>query len=342
MMLGMNLRQLRYFLAIVDHGGVHRAAEALQIAQSSLSQTMRALEKDLGTELFHRIGRGIVLAPAGEGLVGPARSILREVGNAERAVTEISGVRAGTIDIAALSDLAIDPVSTWLAQFLTAHPGVKCRVEEGDNPAAVAELVRTGACELGFVSTPAAGGLESEELVEQVFVLICPPGSEGQWPNPVPISSLRGESFVLAQQGTGTREYLEQILREHGVEPRIAVEIRQREAILPLVLSGCAVGIVPLRVAVNFWQRGGVVRELDPMPTRKIYAIKRPGELTAVSQAFLAAAQTSLKTWVRAVEYAEDDAAPLIERAAAALDVWDHRAVPRTTRMDRLLRSQQP
>lgn len=336
MMLGMNLRQLRYFLAIVDHGGVHRAAEALNIAQSSLSQTIRALEKDLGTELFHRIGRGIVLAPAGEGLVGPARSVLREVNNAERAVTEIVSLSAGTLDVAALSDLAIDPVSTWLAQFLNAHPGVHCRVEEGDNPAAVAELVRTGSCELGFVSAPAAGGLESTELVEQIFVLICPPGTEDRWPNPVPISALRDESFVLAQQGTGTREYFEQILRENGVQPRIAVEIRQREAILPLVLSGCAVGLVPLRVAVNFWQRGGVVRELEPRPSLRIYAVQRPGELTTAAQEFLTAARTSLETWVQAVEAIEGDPTPLIERAAAALDVWDHHAVPRTSRLENL------
>ncbi|WP_051389016.1 LysR family transcriptional regulator [Arthrobacter sp. 35W] len=326
----MNLRQLRYFLAIVDHGGVHRAAEALHVAQSSLSQTMRALERDLGTELFHRIGRGIVLSPAGEGLVGPARSILREVDNAERAVTEIAALRAGTIDIASLSDLAIDPVSTWMANFLMAHPGVQCRVEEGDNVPAVAEMVRTGSCELGFVSTPPVGDLECSELVEQIFVLICPPGSEDRWPNPVPISSLRNEPFVLAQRGTGTREYIEQILREHGVEPRIAVEIRQREAILPLVLSGCAVGIVPLRVAVNFWHRGGVVRELDPAPATKIFAVTRPGKLTGVAEAFLAAARSSLDGWVRALEPAEGVESSLIERASAALDVWDRRAVRRT------------
>ncbi|ALE07711.1 LysR family transcriptional regulator [Arthrobacter sp. ERGS1:01] len=321
----MNLRQLRYFLAIVDHGGVHRAAEALHIAQSSLSQTMRALERDLGTQLFHRIGRGIVLAPAGEGLVGPARSILREVDNAERAVTEIAALRGGSIDVASLSDLAIDPVSTWIANFLMAYPGVQCRVEEGDDLSAVTEKVRTGSSELGFVSMPALGDLECDELVEQIFVLICPPGSEDRWPNPVPISSLRNESFVLAQQGTGTREYMEQILREHGVEPRIAVEIRQREAILPLVLSGCAVGIVPLRVAVSFWQRGGVVRELDPVPATKIYAVYRQGKLTSAASAFLAAARSSLDLWVRALEMADDAETPLIERAAAALEAWDHR-----------------
>lgn len=328
-MTGMNLRQLRYFLAIVDHGGVHRAAEALHIAQSSLSQTMRALERDLGTELFHRVGRGLVLAPAGEGLVGPARSILREVTSAERAMTDIAAVRAGSIDIATLSDLAVDPVSTWIASFLMDHPGVRCRVEQGDNLAAVTEMVRTGACELGFVSAPALGDLESDELVEQRYVLIAPPGSEARWPDPVPVRSLRDEHFVLAQQGTGTREYVEQLLREHGVEPRIAVEIRQREAVVPLVLSGCAVGIVPLRVAVGFWQRGGVVRELDPMPTTKIYAVHRQGRLTPATAAFLDAAKSSLDHWVDAVTAPSAAHIPLIERAVAAFQAWDRRAALR-------------
>lgn len=328
----MNLRQLRYFLAIVDHGGVHRAAESLHIAQSSLSQTMRALERDLGTELFHRIGRGIVLAPAGEGLVGPARSILREVDIAERTVTEIAGVRAGTIDIAALTDLAVDPVSTWMSAFLMDHPGVRCHVDEGDDLSAVMEMVRSGACELGFVSAPAFGELESHELVEQILVLICPPGSEDRWPNPVPMSSLREESFVLAQQGTVTREYIEQTLRGHGVEPRISVEIRQREAIIPLVLSGCGVGIVPLRVAVNFWQRGGVVRELDPVPATKIYAINRPGKMTSAAEAFLTAARRSLKSWIRALEPSEHPESTQIERAAVALEAWDRRAAGRGSR----------
>jgi DNA-binding transcriptional LysR family regulator len=323
----MNLRQLRYFLAIVDHGGVHRAAEALLIAQSSLSQTMRALERDLGTVLFHRIGRGIVLTPAGEGLVGPARSILREVDSAERAVSDIAGIRSGTLDIATLSDLAVDPVSTWLATFLMDHPGVQCRVDQGDDLTAVTEMVRTGACEVGFVARPSVGDLECTELVEQHFVLICPPGTEDRWPDPVPIESLKDESFVLAQQGTGTREYIEQTLRDHGVHPKIAVEIRQREATIPLVLSGCALGIVPLRVAVTHWLRGGVVRELDPMPVTKIYAVTRPGKKTAAAEALLASARASLAHWVEALEPTTGTENTLIERATAARQSWDRRAL---------------
>ncbi|GAA5114151.1 LysR family transcriptional regulator [Pseudonocardia adelaidensis] len=71
----MDLRQLEYFLAVVEHGGVHRAA-ALHVAQPSLSQSLRRLERDLQADLFHRVGRGLVLAPAGEALIGPARQML--------------------------------------------------------------------------------------------------------------------------------------------------------------------------------------------------------------------------------------------------------------------------
>lgn len=325
-MTSMNLRQLAYFLAIVDHGGVHRASEALHVAQSSLSQTMRALERDLETELFHRIGRGLVLTPAGETLVGSARSILREVDSAERAVRDVAGLRGGTIDIATLADLAVDPVSTWIANFLREYPGVRCRVTQGDDVNAVTAMLRSGVCEVGFVARPPGGDLECRELVEQHFVLICPPGTEERYPDPVPISSLRDESFVLAQQGTGTREYIEQILRENGVHPRIAVEIRQREGTIPLVLSGCALAIVPLRVAVSYWQRGGVVRELDPMPVTRIYAVNRPGKVTTASATFLAAARTSVAEWVRALE-PTGGGSTLIERAAKARQAWDQRTL---------------
>ncbi|MEV6702264.1 LysR family transcriptional regulator [Streptomyces sp. NPDC051453] len=70
---------MEYFVTVADNGGVNRAAAALRVAQPSLPQAVRNLEKDLSTKLFHRVGRGLVPAPAGEALVGPARQILRDV-----------------------------------------------------------------------------------------------------------------------------------------------------------------------------------------------------------------------------------------------------------------------
>ncbi|HEX6356335.1 LysR family transcriptional regulator [Actinophytocola sp.] len=86
----MDMRQLRYFLAIVDHGSVHRAAQELFVAQPSVSQALRSLERDLGTDLFHRTGRKLVLTPAGERLIDPAREVLRGVELARATVEAVN------------------------------------------------------------------------------------------------------------------------------------------------------------------------------------------------------------------------------------------------------------
>ncbi|UNK71901.1 LysR family transcriptional regulator [Microbacterium sp. H1-D42] len=322
----MNVRHLEYFLAIVEYGGVHRAAEALRVAQSSVSQTMRSLEKDMGATLFHRVGRGIVLTPAGEGLVGSARAILREVENAQRVVTDIAEARGGHLDIAALPELVTDPLANWISSFLIEHPQVRCRVEQSSDVGRVTEMIRNGTSEIGFVSVPSAGDLEYIRLVQQVYVLLCPPGSESRWPDPVPLEMLRDQSFVLGERDSNVRDLIETTLRRHGVEPRIVLEARQREAVLPIALTGSGMGIVPLRLGAAFWQRGGVVRELEPAISTTIYLVKRPGQLTMAGESFLASARASLQSWVDAVDEPELTTTPLIERAAQAMADWDERA----------------
>ena len=319
----MDLRQMEYFLAVVDHGGVNRAAAALRVAQPSLSQAVRKLEKDLGTELFHRVGRGLVLAPAGEALIGPARMILREAEVAENAVRTVGQGRGGRVDIATLSDMSTDPLSVWVAQFRAEFRDVRFRVEERDEAADVLELVRSGSCEIGFLAMPIAGGeLVSEELVDQKFVLVCPPGTESYWPDPTPIEALTEIPFVMGERGTATRDYIEYSLREHGAEPRIVVEVPQRGAVLPMVLSGGGAAIIPLRIALDARHRGGVVRELSPGLSRRIGVVRRPGRLTPASTEFLNLSKRSLQAWLRGIErnvsrgHAQIEAASLTALAA--------------------------
>lgn len=91
----MNVRELECFLAVVDQGSITRAASALYLAQPSLSQIIRRLESDLGVELFRRVGRGLVLAPAGEALVGPARQVVRDMHRARQVAESYRGSNAG-------------------------------------------------------------------------------------------------------------------------------------------------------------------------------------------------------------------------------------------------------
>ena len=322
----VDLRQLEYFLAIVEHGGVNRAANALHVAQPSLSQALRKLEKDLGSELFHRVGRGLVLAPAGDALIGPARTILREVDAARNAVRDVAAVRGGMIEIAAQSDLSADPLSVWVAKFRADYPAVRFRIEEREDGGDVAALVRSGACELGVVSTPLpTQDLSGQVLVDQRLVLACPPGTDAAWSDPVPIGELAGQAFVMGEKGTAGRDYLESSLRAHGVEPDVVVEVRQRGAVLPIVQAGGGIAVLPLRIAVEAMHHGVVVRELDPPLTRGIGVIHRPGKVTPAAATFLSHARSRLQEWMVALDRQTAEGATLIEAAAATTAAMDRR-----------------
>src|SRR5687767_6800104 len=102
----MDLRQLGYVVAVADEGGFTRAARAVHVAQPSLSEGIRTLETELGTALFHRVGRRVTLTAAGIALVAPARQVLRDVAGIRASVDAVRGVVAGHLDLVALPTLA--------------------------------------------------------------------------------------------------------------------------------------------------------------------------------------------------------------------------------------------
>ncbi|MFC9786998.1 LysR family transcriptional regulator [Rhodococcus sp. NPDC127528] len=322
----MDVRQLEYFLAVVDSGGVNRAAADLHVAQPSLSQSIRKLEKDLRTELFHRVGRGLVLSPAGEALVGPARQVLRDMDTAREAVREVREVERGRIDIAGLTDMSTDPLSVWVAQFRVKNPRVSLRVEERERLSDVVELVKSGACELGITVLPLPlEGLMQESLVDQQLVLVLPPGTEADLPDPVPLEAMSGIPLVMGERNSASRDYVEAMLRASGVEPLVAVEVPQRGAVVPMVLAGAGAAILPLRVALDARLRGGVVRDFSPQLVREIGVIHRPGRLTEAASAFLDNTRNRLASWNRAMDRRMESGMSKVEAAAMTVAAIEKR-----------------
>ncbi|MEZ5145295.1 MAG: LysR family transcriptional regulator [Acidimicrobiales bacterium] len=187
----MDLRQLAYVVAVVDHGGFTRAAEAVHVTQPSLSQAVKALEAELGVELFLRTGRDVVLTAAGEALLGPARQALRDAANARAAVAEVAGVRAGHLDVVCLPTLAVDPVAGLVGRFRQAHPGVTVRLAEPEDPGAVAEAVRSGASEIAVTELPPV--VPAPDLVEvgleaHDYLAVLPPAAARDHPPDRPVT----------------------------------------------------------------------------------------------------------------------------------------------------------
>jgi DNA-binding transcriptional LysR family regulator len=287
----MDERRLQYFLAVVDEGGVTRAAKRLHVAQPSLSQALRALETELGSELFQRVGRRVRLSAAGEAFVGPARQALRAIDEARGAVAEVRDLNTGTLEVAALATLAVDPMATLVGRLRALHPGVRVRMLEPESAEGVTSLVHDGTCELGaaHLSLPHEG-LEAQPLGDQELLFALPPGEEGDVSRPLRPRELARTPLVVSPPGTSTRILLEQALAAVGVTPEIAVETAAREAIIPLVLSGAGAALLPAPLAREAHRRGAVVRTANPKIVRPIGLVHRRAALSSAARAFVALA----------------------------------------------------
>ncbi len=156
----MDVRQLRYFLAVVDHGSVNKAAAALHVAQPSLSQAIRALERDLGLDLFRRVGRKLVLTDAGEALIAPARQVVRGLATARASVNEVAGLRVGRVEIAAMPSQSVEPLARMIKTVTEQHPGLSISVRAAftaDDVVLLAIHVVHLQAELGGQASAAAG-----------------------------------------------------------------------------------------------------------------------------------------------------------------------------------------
>jgi DNA-binding transcriptional LysR family regulator len=285
----MDARQLEYFLAVVDHGTFNRAAASLHLAQPSLSQSIRNLERELNAQLFHRIGRRVELTEAGRAMIEPARQVQRDMERTRATVDSVKGLRTGRLEIVSMPSPAVQPLSRLVGGFLDRHPAMRVDVRAVQTPEAAVEQVRTGAAELGLAGT--AQELRSTEVAvlpveRQRFVLLAPPAGPLRPGRPVSLDELAGLTAIVAPRGTRARQILDE-LRERGIPVRFGVEAAHRESVLPLVLQGTGVAVVTEAWAELARLVGVSVLELEPAEHLHISLLSRRAPLTPAAQAFL-------------------------------------------------------
>lgn len=291
----MDTRQIRYFLAVVEHGGFGRAATALNVAQPTMSQSVKALERDLGTALFHRASHGVTLSAAGRAFLGPARVLIRDVATAGQAV----GGRPehDSLEIAASAPLGAHPGAALVGGFLRAHPGVSVNLDRDTDEALLAR-VRDGVSELGLVHLPAARlGLCEVALGTHDLVLVFPPPRTARPGARVPPSAATAGSVRLADlaglellgvpRGSASRLLVESALRAAGVRTRVVVESGQRDLITDLVIAGVGAAFMADVAAHEAAARGAVVARVVPALRLPYGLVHRPGELSATAMAFI-------------------------------------------------------
>ncbi|GGW02236.1 LysR family transcriptional regulator [Streptomyces sp. TSRI0445] len=250
----MHFQQLTYFVAVAETRHFTRAAEAVHVSQPSLSQQIRALEAELGADLFSRARGNITLTDAGEALLPLARRILADAETARHEVQELVSLRSGRVRLGATPSLCTGLLPDLLRAFHDRHPGVRLLLEEGGSHDLVRQLAR-GALDLALVVLPlpaASPALTTVELLREDLVVVSaatepPPGRDGS----IRIADLEGAPLVMFRHGYNLRELTLAACRAEGFEPTFTVEGGEMDAVLGFVRAGLGIAVVPSMVAAR-------------------------------------------------------------------------------------------
>lgn len=271
----MKLDQLRSFEAVARVGHFTRAAEELYLAQPSLSRQIAALEADLGTELFHRGPAGAALTDAGELLLPFARRMLGDAQTAREQMQELAGLHRGRVRLGAPPTLFTSLVADVLAEFRAAHPGIALHVMEGGSRSLMDALVE-GALDLALVVTRgegiAASGVELTPLLSEELVVVFSADSPGA--EEITLKELAQIPHVAFNRSYDLRVVTDAAFSANGLNPVIAVEGAEMDAVLRFVERGLGVAVVPAMVVID---RPGLrsARLVEPSLTRTVNLARR-------------------------------------------------------------------
>jgi DNA-binding transcriptional LysR family regulator len=259
----MELRQLEHFVAVAEHQHFTRAAESLQISQSGLSASIRALETELGTTLFTRSTRRVQLTPAGTAMLEESQRAVASASAARDAVLAVRGVLRGTLRIGTEQCLGGVHLPRELADFRRSHPAVSVRLGFAGSMQLI-EQVATGLLDLALVADCGAvpANVELLPVASEGFVVLCHPEHPMAGRARVEIADLADETFVGFADGWAARVLADRAFADEGLAHSVELEVGDEGlahsvelevgdvgSLLDLVGYGLGIAVVPAHFA---------------------------------------------------------------------------------------------
>ncbi len=304
----MELRHLRYFIAVAEEGHITRAAERLGMQQPPLSQQIKALERELGVQLLRRKPRGVELTEAGRALLDDARAIIAHVDHAFATTRRTARGEQGRIAVGFTSSAPFHPfVPRVIRAFREAFPLVSLTLDESGTTELIADL-RNERVDAAFVRTPVADpmGLTVNPLLEEAMLVALPSGhahaSRGPEGSALPLAAFAGETFVVYRRpsGPGLYDAIFSACHAAGFSPIVGQEAPRIVSTLNLVAAGLGIAIVP--ASLQRMQMDGVVyRRLAgaAQPRAPLLLATRRGDTGAVVRHFLNLVKRTARTFPR-------------------------------------------
>lgn len=289
----MELRQLRYLIAVADEGNFTRAAEKLFISQSALSQQVQALEQDVDTMLLTRSKRGVRLTAAGETLYHHARRIVSELEQASVAIRELEGLERGELRIGVVQTVNDYLMPLLASRFAELYPQIRLLIDECSSDEIELRL-ENGDLQVGIGFVPVTNpNIEINDLFEERLVLIVREDHRLSGQEAVPVRTLDKLPMVMLSNTFCTRRLWEESAQLAGAQPHIVMEMNTVSSILAVVEKiGLATVLPELTLADYHSGRLVGLNLRNPTPSRRVGLLRhRDNFLCAASRAFIRLAQ---------------------------------------------------
>lgn len=283
----MELRHLRYLLAVADHGNFTRAAEALHVSQPTLSQQIKQLERELGTTLLDRSGRTVRLTDAGEAYAGHGRLALQGLDAARRAVDDVQDLTRGHLRIAMTPTITAYLIGPLVRRFHAQYPGVILTVIETTQDLIESDLL-DDRIDLGiaFTGHHTAGVTATALFVETLSLVVGTAHPHHPDVTTFAIGDLPTQPLALLSRDFATRNYIDAFFAAHHVAPHIAIEANSISALIEFVRLGTLATVLP--DAITQAQTDlHPIRPDPPLPSREVVLLHRSaGYQSAAARAF--------------------------------------------------------
>ena len=286
----MDLKQLEYFVAVVDLGSFSRASRLLGVAQPAISRQVRGLEVELRQSLFRRNGRGATPTEAGKRLLEHARSILQQVERARRDVDEAKGAPVGHVVVGLPPTLALALTAPIVREFRRRYPRASVSIVEGLS-VHIHEWVVIGRVDVGVLySPPSSAAVELAPLLEEHLCLVSARGPRRRAAT-VRLRDLPAYPLIIPSRPNAIRTRVEERLATLGMRPQVALEIDAVGPILELVAEGQGHAVLsPRALASAEFRRKLVARPIvqPPLTTTLALAVSAQRPSTPVQEAAVA------------------------------------------------------
>jgi len=293
----MTIQQLQYVLAAFEHGSFSAAAEALHLAQPSLSEQVRRLEAELGVALFQRVNRGLVPTEAGRALRPHAEAVLAAVEAARASVGAVRELRAGTAAFGTFGTARTYLGTDLVEDFRRSHPDVRVRIV-GQNSSETVEAIRDGTLEAGLVVLPVDDrALEIRPAMRDEVLYVS--ADRSRLRHAMTMERLATAPLILSEASWGsedpTRRQLRELAQRAGVTIEPQIDVEDVEVALELAARGLGDTIAPAGMLRRLASSElGWVPFADPIYETFAFTWRRGAQLSPATKAFMTFAERRL------------------------------------------------